>query len=108
MILPGLSKFDAYLDNNVSEEYKTQPLAQDWARIAKVAEELGETLQALIAYTGQNPRKGRYGTQREMLDEFADTLITCLLGIQHFTKNEDQTREIIVDRWLYRKEKAGI
>lgn len=99
---------DEWLDENTAQEYKEQPLAQDWARIGKVIEELGETITALIAYTGQNPRKGIYGTEWEMLDEFADTLITCILGMQHFTKDTDLTALIILDRWDYRKAKIGM
>jgi hypothetical protein len=106
--MPYVDEFDSYLDKNVSEAYKDQPLAQDWARIAKVIEELGETIQCLIGYTGQNPRKGVTSSQREMLDEFADTLITCVLGMQHFTKDEWDVETIIQERWSYRRIKAGM
>jgi hypothetical protein len=106
--LAGIAKMDAWLDDNVSDEYKRQPLAQDWARVCKVAEELGETIQKLIGATGQNPRKGIVNDMDDMLDEMADTLITGILCIQHFTKDADQTMTLIQDRWIYRKIKAGI
>lgn len=48
---------DEWLDGSVSHYYKLEPLAQDWARVAKVSEEVGEAIAELIAATGQNPRK---------------------------------------------------
>jgi len=44
---------DADLDEHVSQIYKEQPLAQDWARVAKASEEVGEAIDALIGYTGR-------------------------------------------------------
>jgi hypothetical protein len=43
--LHGLTAMDLWLDDAVSDSYKEQPLAQDWARIAKIAEEAGEAIQ---------------------------------------------------------------
>lgn len=106
--LEGIDKFDQWLDDNVADEYKEQPLAQDWARVSKVIEELGETIQCLIGMTGQNPRKGVVNTLDDMLDEMADTIITGILCIQHYTKDEDETQAVILDRWAYRKQKIGL
>lgn len=87
---------DAWLDDNVSDSYKQQPLAQDWARISKVSEELGETISELILMSGQNPRKGTCPDARmAMLKEAAQTALTGILAIQHFTKNAPETRELI-------------
>ena len=36
-----VERFDAWLDAKVSDIYKDQPLAQDWARVAKISEEAG-------------------------------------------------------------------
>jgi hypothetical protein len=84
-----------WLDGAVAETYQGQPLAQDWARVAKVMEEAGEAIAALIACTGQNPRKGVCGTQDDMLSELADTAMTAIFGIQHFTKDARQTWAIV-------------
>lgn len=88
---------DATLDDQVSQQYKDQPLAQDWARVAKVIEEAGEAISELIAYTGQNPRKG--GPQEDrinmLLAELADAAMTPVYAIQHFTKNIEKTEEIL-------------
>jgi NTP pyrophosphatase (non-canonical NTP hydrolase) len=86
---------DNWLDNSVSADYHNQPLAQDWARVGKVIEELGEVIRALIGYTGQNPRKGTTHSKQEMLDELADTAITAILAMEHFTKNPAEVRQLI-------------
>lgn len=89
-------RVDEILDDNVSGIYKEQPLAQDWARIAKVIEEAGECISELILYTGQNPRKGehpeRYG---HMLMELADTALTSIYALQHFTKDIAVTQQVL-------------
>lgn len=89
---------DEWLDSKVSPAYQEQPLAQDWARLSKVSEELGEAIQEFIGLTGQNPRKGVTSSEPQFLEEVADTLITALLCMQHFTKDTWVTREIIRSR----------
>jgi hypothetical protein len=93
-----VSEVDEWLDSSVSAEYKAQPLAQDWARISKVAEELGEAIDAYILTTGQNPRKGQTDSLPEVLNELADVAFTAILAIQHFTKDSDLTVTILTDK----------
>lgn len=83
-----------WLDDGVSDLYGAQPLAQHWARVAKTSEEAGEAIEALIAWSGQNPRKPRvddFVGRAKLLDELADVALTAILAIQHFTKDADQT-----------------
>lgn len=89
---------DEWLDRAVAPAYRHQPLAQDWARVGKVIEELGESIGALIGYTGQNPRKGITHERDDLLNELADTALTAVFAIQHFTKNTATTRAIIRDK----------
>jgi NTP pyrophosphatase (non-canonical NTP hydrolase) len=63
-----------------------------------VIEELGEVIRALIGYTGQNPRKKITHSQQEMLDELADTAITALVAMVHFTKNSNEVRQIVMEK----------
>lgn len=95
-----LSMLDTWLDSEVSPDYQAQPLAQDWARVTKVGEELGEAIGELIAWTGQNPRKGAgdADARTRLLDELADVVWTGALAIQHFTKDTDATDRILVRR----------
>ncbi len=97
-IKDGLAFDDAWLDGNVGLIYREQPLGQDWARISKVQEELGEVTAAYIAYTGQNPRKPQDGTMEQVLLELADVAATALLAIQHFTKDADKTWLVLTAR----------
>lgn len=96
---------DTWLDANSAESYKDQPLAQDWARISKVQEELGEAIQCFIGYTGQNPRKGVINDLDDVLEELADTAITALFAMHHFTKSSSETRSLLRDKLtrIYRR-----
>lgn len=91
---------DDWLDAGVPENYSA--LAQHWARVAKCSEEVGEAIECLIAWTGQNPRKGppdphMYGP---MLDELADVALTAIIAIQHFVKDTDETGTILSSRLI--------
>lgn len=97
-----VAEVDDWLDSGVAETYQGQPLAQDWARVAKVTEETGEAIEALIAWTGQNPRKPRREDAREeLLTELADVAITAILGMQHFTKDADETLSRVEQRFRF-------
>jgi hypothetical protein len=128
-----LAPIDRVLDERTACIYKEQPLARDWGRVAKVAEELGEALghldehstiedwqrvgaialpagraiAALIAYTGENPRKGVCGGQEALLEELADVAMTAMLGIQHFTKDAERTRRLMVGKAVFIAERLG-
>lgn len=95
-VLAIIRNVDEWLDAEVSAGYQGQPLAQDWARVAKVAEEVGESIDALIGCTGQNPRKGHYGGVDELLGELADVAVTGMFAIQHFTKDERRTGAVVM------------
>jgi hypothetical protein len=57
--------------------------AQLWNRTMKGGEEHGEVVAAMIAYTGQNPRKGQSGTLAEVEKELLDEVVSALGAIQH-------------------------
>ena len=98
----GIISVDAWIDSETHPQYKYHPLAQDLARVAKSAEEAGEAIEAFLGYTGQNPRKGQEGTLGHVLDELCDVAITGILGVQHFTKDDEKTLELLFDRMKYR------
>lgn len=95
-VLAIIRNVDEWLDAEVSPGYQGQPLAQDWARVAKVAEEVGEAVDALIGCTGQNPRKGHYGTLDDLFGELGDVVVTGMFAIQHFSKDETRTAAVIM------------
>jgi hypothetical protein len=95
-MIEAIKEIDDWLDNGASSEYKEQPLAQDWARISKLAEEVGEAISEFILATGQNPRKGKdLLAEERMLLEMADVVWGGVLCIQHFTKNWWRTEDIL-------------
>lgn len=88
--LPSLIKWmNKQLDENVSQVYKDQPLAQHWARVAKASEEVGEAIDALIGVTGQNPRKGIYGSHTDLFAELADVALSAMYALAHFDNDLD-------------------
>ena len=96
--LDALAFIDQWLDDGVAGHYP--PMAQDWARVAKISEEQGEAIAELIAYTGQNPRKGPPDphARGRLLLELADVALTSILAIQHFTKDTGQTSRVVSAR----------
>ncbi len=98
MIIPQVvKKVDAHIDEMTAQRYKDQPLAQDWARVAKLAEEVGEAVSEMILWTGQNPRKTEHpGARVKLLAELADTAMASIYAIQHFTKDVFETQAVMV------------
>lgn len=90
-----LSWVDAHLDRLAGDLYQREPLGQDWARISKVAEELGEVIGAFIIHTGQNPRKPQADMLEQVKEELADTALTAIFCLQHFTKDSTETADLL-------------
>ncbi|MER5354629.1 MazG-like family protein [Kitasatospora sp. NPDC002551] len=59
------------------------PEALLWSRVAKVGEEAGEAVAALIGATGANPRKGTNATLADVERELLDTAGAALLAVEH-------------------------
>jgi hypothetical protein len=59
------------------------PEARTWGRVAKVAEECGEAVAALIGATGQNPRKGMTHSMDDVERELYDVALTALAAAEH-------------------------
>lgn len=91
-----VERVDQWLDNGVGQDYKDQPLAQDWGRVSKISEELGEVIAELILATKQNPRKPfDPEAHNRMLKELGDVVLTGIVAIQHFTKDSYESKTII-------------
>lgn len=97
-MLIELSQVERWLYDTAPQEYKDQPTALGWARIAKITEEAGEAVDAYIRFTGGNPRKERTTDMRPVLDELADVAITAIVAILHFTQSESAAGTVLVDR----------
>jgi hypothetical protein len=97
-----------WIDDNAPPHYAFNPMAQDWARISKLAEEVGEAISAFIGATGQNPRKGFSNDMTDVYDEIVDVIITGVCALSHFTKDVHQTKAIVEQRLRYRIEKMKL
>lgn len=97
---------DRHLDEDIPDSIP--PMAQDYARVAKGAEEVGEAIDALIGVTGQNPRKGTYGSMADVYMELCDVALTGLYALQHFTKDAEETMEHLFARMHYHMERVGL
>jgi NTP pyrophosphatase (non-canonical NTP hydrolase) len=82
--------------------------AQLWNRVAKVAEESGETIQALIGLTGRNPRKGVCATKDDLREELLDVALTALAAIEHIDDHPGNSFDLLVDKTKRVAERAGV
>lgn len=83
------------------------PEAQLWGRVAKIAEEHGEAVAALIGMTGQNPRKGVTHTADQLVDELLDVAITALGAVEHLTGHRGDAFELLDAKLARVAERAG-
>lgn len=82
-----IAALSRWIDNSVENACR-DPEARTWGRIAKVAEECGEVIQAYIGVTAQNPRKGKYGTKEDVKKELLDVAVTALAAYEHLDGNQ--------------------
>lgn len=57
--------------------------AHRWRRCAKVAEEAGEVVQALLGVAGENPRKGVTHTTADLEAELLDVAVAALAAVSY-------------------------
>src|SRR3954470_20273329 len=86
------------------------PEAQLWGRVAKIAEEHGEAVAALIGLTGQNPRKGVTHSREQLIDELLDVAITALGAVEHLTDHRGDDLDLLdanLERVVARARRVG-
>jgi hypothetical protein len=82
-----LAELSAWIDQAVPGT-ETERL---WGRTAKVAEEYGEVVAAIIGYLGQNPRKGRTNGLDEVIVELLDVATAALGAVESLTGNQGRS-----------------
>lgn len=97
----------------IDDHVRSQGRAADtlaWIRVAKIAEEAGEAVAALIALQGVNPRKGLAGPDvREVLvRELLDVATTALGAVEHLTGNEGRSMVLLDEHVAYVALRAGV
>lgn len=97
-VLNDLYLFSRWLDDNMPEHYRNNPLALKWLRTAKVGEESGEVIDALIASTGGNPRKTPEDGDEHLCRELADTALTGILALMHLLDSPAAVGNVLVMR----------
>lgn len=71
------------------------PEALLWGRVAKVAEEAGEVVSALIGAYSHNPRKGRYATTADIERELLDVAMTALCAVAHLHTADHDRPDVV-------------
>jgi len=107
-VMRDIELIDNWIDDGAPEVFRHNPTLALYGRVAKVSEECGEVMQALIGATGQNPRKGVSHSMDDVTDELADVILTSLCAIQHLTQNSDKTMQIVKARISAVITRAGI
>ena len=82
--------------------------AVTWGRLAKIAEEGGEVIEAFIGVTGQNPRKGVTHTTEDVEKELLDVAITALGAIEHLRGHDGQSLGLLDRAIVTVAKRAGV
>lgn len=69
-----------------------------YARTAKLAEECGEVMEALIGYTGDNPRKGKHCSLADVQTELCDVILTAMCALHTITKDVATEARLVNER----------
>lgn len=89
----------AALSRNIDQHNAHRdPEAILWGRVAKVGEEAGEVIGALVGVTGQNPRKGRSHTEVDLVGELLDTAVAALGAVEHRTGNQGFALQLLYEK----------
>lgn len=84
------------------------PEAVTWGRLAKLAEEQGEVIEAFIGATGQNPRKGITCTLEAVLEELLDVAVTALGAYEHIDGHQGRALDELAAKIYRVAERAGV
>lgn len=84
------------------------PEAITWGRLAKIAEEGGEVIEAYIGATGQNPRKGITKSLEAVLEELLDVAVTALGAYEHIDGHQGRALGELDGKIVRVAERAGL
>ncbi|MEU9608171.1 MazG-like family protein [Streptomyces sp. NPDC048057] len=97
-IWPTVERLRAWLDAANDRPAEQEVLL----RVLKLAEEVGETAQAVIGATGQNPRKGHSHTWRDVESELCDVILTAMVALRTLTPDAEAVFHRHVDEVSHR------
>lgn len=99
--LVGISRWVDQANAHRDEE------AQIWGRVAKVGEENGEVLAALIGWLGANPRKNVTHSKQDVIDELLDVAVAALGAVEHLTGNQGEALDRLADKIAVVHQRTG-
>ena len=76
------------LSQALDDSIESDGLLLTWIRVTKVAEEVGEVIDALNGAQGTNPRKGVTCSWDDVSKELLDVAASALLAWEHLNDNE--------------------
>jgi hypothetical protein len=76
-------------------------------RIMKIGEEFGEVVNAHIGAIGQNPRKGFYATQQDVIKELCDVIVTAMVAMNSMTGDATISRGMLAAHMTHLIRRAG-
>ncbi|MEV7279732.1 MazG-like family protein [Streptomyces sp. NPDC093111] len=82
-----------WLDGTPANQAR-DPEALLWGRVAKVGEEAGEVIAALVGALGHNPRKGVHDTMQHVEYELLDVAMTALCAVAHLRSHRSGTPDL--------------
>lgn len=106
-VAAGLAALSAWIDGHPANAARDAE-ARLWGRVAKVQEEAGEVISALIGVTGQNPRKGVTHSMDDVAAELLDVAVTALAAYEHVTGNQGQSVPALGDHVAALVRRAGL
>lgn len=65
-----------------------------WRRCAKIGEEHGEVIEALLGMLGENPRKGYTHTRGDLVMELLDVALAALAAVCHVQPGIDPIQAV--------------
>jgi hypothetical protein len=81
---------------------------QMWHRVAKVSEEAGEVIEAMIGWYGRNPRKGVCKTQDDVVGELLDTALAALGAVEHILDHPGRAFTLLEQHAIRIAKRAGV
>ena len=102
-----LAALSAWVDAGAANTTRP-PEAQLWGRVAKVCEESGEAIAALIGVMGQNPRKGITHTVGDLRGELLDVAVSALAAVEHLDANTGRSLDHLASHLEHLSQRAGL
>lgn len=90
-----LAELSGWIDGWVAASTEAEQL---WGRTAKIAEEHGEVVKAIIGYLSQNPRKGEIYTLDGVVDELLDVAVTALGAVESIRGNDGRALSLLTEK----------